>query len=140
MKKIVNFISFDNIIFINENDCIEHEKYVKNFFDNVIFFDLAEKKIEPHFSENPNMGDPLSIFSAIVRKLVKEAYYIRIRPELDFNFAQKIDVYFIDFDEAGIFKFDGNSERFINLETLITEHEEYTNSLKSLLSDILANS
>lgn len=140
MKKIDNFISFDNIIFINENDCIEHEKHVKNFFDNVIFFGVVEKKIKPIFSETPQMGDPFSIFSKTVEELVRSAYHIRIRPELDFDFAQKINVNLIDFEEAGVFRFDGNSDRFINLETLIAEREEYTNSLKSLLSDILANS
>lgn len=140
MKKIDNFISFDNIIFTNENDCIEHEKHVKNFLDNVIFFGLAEKKIEPHFPEVPQMGDPFSIFSNTVKKLVDEAYHIRIRPELDFDFARKINVNFIDFDGAGVFGFNASLGRFINLETLIAEREEHVNSLKGLLSDILANS
>lgn len=140
MKKIENFISFDNNIFTNENDCIEYEKHAKNFFDNVIFFGPEETKIEPHFPETPLSNDPLYNLSKMIEKLVQESYHIRIRPELDFDFAQKIDVNFIDFEEAGVFRFDGISDRFINLETLIAEREEYTNSLKNLLSDILANS
>lgn len=120
MKKIESYVSNDNIIFANENDCIEHEKNVKNFFENVLFFDSSCEKIEPNFFTEPTEGYQIELMEEIISPIVGEAYYIIIKDTLNFDFAGKFKCDYIDLTKSGFYTFDDEEGSFIDIEEQIS--------------------
>ena len=124
MKKIENYVSSDNIIFANENDCIEHEKNVQNFFENVLFFNSSCEKIEPNFFTEPTEGSPIDLMEEIISPMVGEAYYIVIKDTLNFDFAGEIRCDYIDLTKSGFYVFDDEEGSFVDIKEQIRALED----------------
>lgn len=141
MKKIESYVSCDNIIFTNENDCVEHEKNVQNFFENVLFFDSSREKIEPKFLTEPTEGLPTDLMEEIISPIVGEAYYIIIKDTLNFDFAGEIRCDYIDLTKSGFYVFDDEEGSFVDIKEQIRALEDeiqiYQETLSTLESKIV---
>lgn len=141
MKKIESYVSNDNIIFANENDCIEHEKNVQNFFENVLFFDSSCEKIEPNFFTEPTEGCPIDLMEEIISPIVGEAYYIIIKDTLNLDFAGKFKCDYIDLSKNGFYVFDDEEGSFVDIKEQIKalddEIQIYQETLSTLKNKIV---
>lgn len=136
MKKFESYISCDNIIFTNENDCIEHEKNVQNFFENVLFFDSSREKIEPKFLTEPTEGFPTDLMEEIISPIVGEAYYIIIKDTLNFDFAGNFKCDYIDLSKSGFYVFDDEEGSFVDIKEQIRALEDEIQIYQETLSTL----
>ena len=136
MKKIENYVSHDNIIFTDENECIEHEKNVQNFFENVLFFDSSREKIEPNFFTEPTEGRPFDLMEEIISPIVGEAYYIIVKNTLNLDFAGDIRCDYIDFTKSGFYIFDDEEGSFVDIKEQIRALEDEIQIYQETLSTL----